>query len=48
MKDSIGDEAKQTTKERLMGIIFICEKEDKSNMKMREVRDSNLNHRETP
>ena len=48
MKDSIGDEAKLHTrqqKERLMGIIFICEKEDKSKMK---VRDNNLNHRETP
>ena len=43
IKDSIGDEAKQTTKERLMGIIFICENESK--MKMMKVRDNNLNHR---
>ena len=31
-------------KERLMGIIFICENESK--MKMMKVRDNNLNHRE--
>ena len=37
--------AYQTTKRKVNGIIFICEKEDKSKVK---VRDNNLNHMVTP